>query len=162
MDSDPEDLRQVMRNWASGVTVVTAASGAVRHGMTVSSFTSISLEPPRVLVSLEKSSRTHHLALESGFFGITILSSEQQAISDRFAGRIRELDENRFDGLVIKTLSSGAPFISGSLAFLDCRIAHTYDTGTHTLFIGDVIAMHSEPSAKPLLYFDRRYHNLVN
>ena len=149
-----------MRNWVSGVTVVTAADAGPRHGMTVSSFTSISLEPPRVLVSLEKSSRTHQLAQASGFFGITILSNDQRTISDRFAGRIHELDEKRFDGLEVKTLTSGVPFINGGLAFLDCRIAHTYDTGTHTLFIGDVIAMQSEPSGKPLLYYDRNYQNL--
>ena len=160
MLTDSVELRQVMRSWASGVTVVTATDGTQRHGMTVSSFTSMSLQPPRILVSLEKTTRTHELAIKSGFFGITILAEDQASISDRFAGRISALDENRFEGLAIEILSSGSPFIVGGLAFLDCRVDNTIDTGTHTLFIGDVIAMSGSLTGRPLLYFDRAYHAL--
>lgn len=155
-----EDLRQVMRSWASGVTVVTATDGTSRHGMTVSSFSSISLQPPHVLVSLELSSRTHQLAQKSGNFGITILAQDQSLISDRFAGRISTLDENRFEGLAVEVLTSGAPFIVGGLAYLDCHIVHSYENGTHTLFIGEVIAMCSAGSGQPLLYYDREYRAL--
>lgn len=157
---DSEELRQLMRNWASGVTVVTASDGEHRHGMTVSSFTSLSLQPPRVLVSLEKTSRTHQLIQHSGFFGITILAQDQQSISDRFAGRIGTLDENRFEGLAVEVLTSGAPFIVGGLAYLDCHIVHSFDTGTHTLFIGEVIAMFNALSGQPLLFFNREYRTL--
>lgn len=160
MLTDSIDLRQVMRTWASGVTVVTAANGTQHHGMTVSSFTSMSLQPPRILVSLEKITRTHEMAIKSGFFGITILAEDQASISDRFAGRISTLDENRFEGLAIETLSSGSPFIVGGLAFLDCRIFNTFDAGIHTLFIGDVIAMSGSLTGRPLLYYDRAYHAL--
>jgi flavin reductase (DIM6/NTAB) family NADH-FMN oxidoreductase RutF len=160
MLNENENLRQVMRNWASGVTVVSASDGRQHHGMTVSSFTSISLQPPRVLVSLEQTSRTHELAQLSGYFGITILAQDQIFISDRFAGRISSMDENRFEGLAIETLTSGAPFIVGGLAYLDCHIVHTYDAGTHTLFIGDVIAMCTAQTGQPLLYFDREYRTL--
>ncbi|OGN74410.1 MAG: hypothetical protein A2X25_05850 [Chloroflexi bacterium GWB2_49_20] len=160
MLNENDGLRQVMRNWASGVTIVTAAAESIHHGMTVSSFTSISLQPPQVLVSLEKTSRTHELAQRSGYFGITILAQDQEAISDRFAGRISTMNENRFEGLAIETLTSGAPFIIGGLAYLDCHIVHTYDSGTHTLFIGEVIAMRTAQTGQPLLYYDREYRTL--
>lgn len=160
MPTASEDLRQVMRCWASGVTVVTATDGTLQHGMTVSSFLSISLQPPHVLVSLERTSRTHQLASKSGYFGITILAQDQALISDRFAGRISILDEDRFEGLDVEVLSSGAPFIVGGLAFLDCRIVHSFENGTHTLLIGEVIAMSCAQSGQPLLYYDREYRTL--
>jgi flavin reductase (DIM6/NTAB) family NADH-FMN oxidoreductase RutF len=160
MYAENEDLRQLMRNWASGVTVVTASFGGLQHGMTVSSFTSISLQPARVVVSLEKTSRTCELARNSGYFGITILAKDQQDLSDRFAGRNSLLDDNRFEGLLTVTLTSGAPFLAGGLAFLDCRIVHTYDSGTNILLIGEVIAMQNGQPGLPLLYYDREYRTL--
>ena len=160
MQAENEDLRLVMRNWASGVTVVTAKDGAQFHGMTVSAFTSISLQPPLVLVSLDKLSRTHDLVQNSQHFGVTILADDQKDVSDRFAGRIPALDDHRFLGLAIETLTSGAPFIVGGLAYLDCHIVHTYDTGLHTLFIGEVDALRTAQTGKPLLYHDQDYHDL--
>ena len=160
MSINKDELRQVMRSWTSGVTVVTARHGERKHGMTVNSFTSIELEPPRVIVSLESSCLTHELASQSGHFGITILSAEQKEVSNRFAGRVPEMDENRFEGLAIETLKSGVPFICGGLAFLDCAIVHSYDSGSNTLLIGDVIAASSSAEGNPLVYFDRDYRFL--
>ena len=160
MQDENEDLRQVMRNWASGVTVVTAKHDGQCHGMTVSAFTSISLQPPLVLVSLEKTSRTHEMIKNSQYFGVTILTDDQKDISDRFAGRIPALDDNRFLGLAIETLTSGVPFIVGGLAYMDCHIVHTYDTGLHTLFIGEVDSLCTALSGKPLLYHDQDYRIL--
>jgi flavin reductase (DIM6/NTAB) family NADH-FMN oxidoreductase RutF len=161
MQDENEDLRQVMRNWASGVTVVTAKDGDQFHGMTVSAFTSISLQPPLVLVSLEKTSRTHAMVQNSNHFGVTILADDQKDISDRFAGRIPAMDGNRFLGLAIETLTSGVPFIVGGLAYLDCHIVLTYDTRLHTLFIGEVDTLCSARSGKPLLYHDQDYNTLM-
>lgn len=161
MQGENEDLRQVMRNWASGVTIVTAKDGDQFHGMTVSAFTSISLLPPLVLVSLEKTSRTHDMVQNSQHFGVTVLAEDQKDISDRFAGRIPAMDDNRFLGLAIETLTSGAPFIVGGLAYLDCHIVHTYDTGLHTLFVGEVDALCTAQTAKPLLYHDQDYRTLI-
>jgi flavin reductase (DIM6/NTAB) family NADH-FMN oxidoreductase RutF len=157
---DPEALRLVMRTWATGVTVVATALEGVRHGMTVSSFTSVSLDPPLVLVSLERAAQTHRLLERSGYFSVTVLGDGQQAVSDRFAGRQPE-DEDRFAGLDTFTLVSGAPFISGGLAYFDCRVVSTYLAGTHTVFIGEVLAVQAgDESAAPLLYHDRDYHQL--
>ena len=84
---DSEEMRAAMRNWATGVTVVSTMFNGERHGMTVSSFTSVSIDPAMVLVSLQMEARTYKLVDSSGVFGVTILDNSQQEISDRFAGR---------------------------------------------------------------------------
>jgi flavin reductase (DIM6/NTAB) family NADH-FMN oxidoreductase RutF len=157
---DPEILRKGMRQWASGVTVVTSHLGGERHGMTVSSFTSISLQPPLVLISIEQGRRTHEMIKASGVFGVTILCVEQQEISDRFAGRVAD-GNDRFEGLKTYTLTSGVSFISGGLAGLDCKVVAAVDSGDHTLFIGDVVDIFIDSGNRPLLYYNRKYHQLI-
>ena len=156
MAVDPENLRLAMRKWATGVTVLTTEYQGVIHGMTVNSFTSISLEPPLVLASLEKSTRTHGLVEKSGIFSVTILSEDQQEVSDCFAGRLSD-KENRFENTDTFTLETGAPFISGGLAGVDCRVVASYEAGTHTLFIGEVVAVWISDHPSPLLYYNRSY-----
>lgn len=157
MSIDPNLFRQAMRQWASGVCIVTAIdSNGARQGMTVSSFISASLQPPLVVVSLEQTSRTQRAALESGYFAITLLSQEQQFLADCFAGRTCE-DDSRFVGLPLHTLVSGAPLFTGGLVYLDCQVVATHPVGTHTLFIGEVIALESGTEQAPLLYYNRDY-----
>ena len=159
MAIDPELLRQAMRQWTTGVTIVSARLDSIRHGMTVNSFTSVSLTPPLVLVSLERGARTHGLIKQSGYFGVTILGKEQREISDRFAGRQTEYTD-RFANLGTYTLVSGAPLLDGGLAGLDCRVVSTYEAGTHTVFIGDVLAAQVGNNSHPLVYYDRDYRGL--
>lgn len=158
--SNGEELRATMRLWASGVAVLTARHGENAHGMTVNSFTSISLEPPWVSVSLQKGTRTRDLVLASGFFGVTILAADQQEISDRFAGRVPE-EGDRLAGLKTQTLVSGAPLLEGGLAWLDCRVVQTVDASGSTLVIAQVLATRVlQPQGKPLIYFNRSYRTL--
>ena len=159
MVANAEDLRVAMRNWATGVCVVAVARDGVRHGMTVNTFTSLSLVPPLVMVSLERATKTHQLLEQTGSFAVTILRSDQQAISDRFAGRLPD-DHDRFDGLETFTLLSGAPFLAGGLSYFDCQVVSTYPAGTHTVFIGAVQAVKRGDSGEPLLYFQQDYHGL--
>jgi len=159
MTVDSNQLRAVMRKWATGVTVVTARQDNIMHGMTVSSFTSISLEPPLVLVSLETDTQTHAMVKKSGHFGVTILSQEQETISDRFAGRLGDGDD-RFAGLETKTLVSRAPFLAGGLAYLDCEVVSSFTAGTHTVFIARVLAAQENDGGQPLLYYCRGYRQL--
>lgn len=156
---DPDAMRAAMRQWATGVTVVSSFHDGVRHGMTVSSFTSISLQPPLVLVSLSKDARTHSLVQRSGVFGVTMLNQSQVEISDRFAGRTTE-DQDRFIDLDTFVLHSGAPFLVGGLSFLDCKLIGSYDFGDNTLFIGQVIALQVGADGAPLIYYDRSYRRL--
>jgi flavin reductase (DIM6/NTAB) family NADH-FMN oxidoreductase RutF len=132
----------------------------MRHGMTVSSFTSISLDPPLVLVSLAKDSRTHDLVQQSNIFGITLLNQSQDEISDRFAGRTTE-DQDRFAELETFTLHTGAPFLNGGLSFLDCIVMASQGFGDNTLFIGEVVAVQVTQQSDPLIYYNRGYRRLM-
>jgi flavin reductase (DIM6/NTAB) family NADH-FMN oxidoreductase RutF len=159
MTLDPEQLRLAMRAWSSGVTVVTAAHDGEQHGMTASSFTSVSLEPPLVIISLHTESRTHRLVHAANAFAVSILSADQRALSDRFAGRTD--DEDRFIGLDTETLVTGAPAIKNALARLDCRVIQVISAGMNTIFLAKVVAARSGGDGLPLVYHDRRYWNLV-
>lgn len=156
---DPQTLRVVMRQWTTGVTVVSSFWGDERHGLTVNSFTSISLDPPLVSVSIAQITRTFGLIEKSGIFGVTVLSQTQQEISDRFAGRVPESDD-RFLGLETFTLNTGASFITGGLAWLDCQVVSRLAAGNNTVFLGNVVAAQSVDGGAPLLYYDRDYRNL--
>src|SRR5512133_1407713 len=119
METDPltaaqhaDQLRAAMRAWTSGVTIVTAAYGGQQHGMTVSSFTSVSLDPPMIIVSLQTASRTHDVVVKAGAFGVTILAAGQRELSERFASHAWTMTE-RLDGLETETLVTGAPLIKG-------------------------------------------------
>jgi flavin reductase (DIM6/NTAB) family NADH-FMN oxidoreductase RutF len=159
---DPEDLRRAMRRWATGVTVVASAHQGVRHGMTVSSFTSVSLLPPLVLVSIEQGARTHDLIVASGAYAVTILGAKQQSISDLFAGRLGE-GEDRFLGLETYSLKTGSPLLTSGLAGLDCRVVEALPAGNHTIFVGEVVAAYTgSDTGDPLLYYDRDYREICD
>ncbi len=154
-----ESLRQAMRQWTTGVTVVTSRFGGLRHGMTVNSFTSLSLDPPLVSVTLALETRTQRLVEQSGIFGVTILKEDQAEISDRFAGRIPE-GNDRFAGFEVFELVSGVPFIQGGLAFLDCKVIHAYAMRSSKQYIGEVVAVQIARDGHPLVYHKRVYHRL--
>jgi flavin reductase (DIM6/NTAB) family NADH-FMN oxidoreductase RutF len=158
---DPEQLRGAMRGWSAGVTVVTAQFEGQTHGMTVNSFTSVSLDPAMITISLQGSSRTHEMVLKSHAFGLTILSSKQAHISDLFAGRNPEV-QDRFAGLQTETLITGSPLIVGGLSWLDCRVIQAIEVGMNTLFISEVVAAREGTDGDPLIYHNRKYWNLTD
>jgi flavin reductase ActVB len=161
MTVESEMLRQAMRFWATGVTVVTAAHAGIEHGMTVSAFTSVSLTPPQVLVSLAQNTRTHDLVMQSHHFGISILDSTQLDLSDRFAGRVPD-DMDRLSGIETQKMVSGTPLLKQGLAQLDCHVVTTLGSGTHTIFIGEVLSARFGNEGDPLLYFNRDYKKLMS
>ncbi len=158
---DPDGLRDALRFWTTGVTVVAAADGDIRHGMTVNSFTSLSLDPPLVSVSLEKVTRTHQLVKDAGKFSVSVLSEEQQNISDRFAGRETD-DGDRFADLETWSLVGGSPILKDALAYFDCEVTASHDAGTHTVFIGKVLAcgQQGDGHKAPLVYYNRSYRKI--
>jgi flavin reductase (DIM6/NTAB) family NADH-FMN oxidoreductase RutF len=160
MTVESDLLRQAMRFWATGVTIVTAAHAGVKHGMTVSSFTSVSLLPSQVLISLAQNTRTHDLITRSHHFGISILDSSQTELSDRFAGRMPD-DMDRLEGVETITLVSATPLIKQGLAQLDCHVVTTLGSGTHTIFIGEVLSAHSGNDGEPLIYYNRSYQKIT-
>ena len=149
-----------MRAWTSGVTIVAAAHNGQRHGMTVSSFTSVSLDPPLVIISLQDSSRTRDLVYHAQAFSVTVLSGRQQQVSELFAGRTVD-SQDRMQDVETETLLTGAPFIKGGLAYIDCRVRQSVDVGPNTLFIGEVVAARAGGEGGPLVYHDRMYRRLT-
>jgi flavin reductase (DIM6/NTAB) family NADH-FMN oxidoreductase RutF len=160
---DPTALRMTMRQWVTGVTVVTSAADGFRAGMTVSSFTSVALEPPTVLVCLNKLTYTHKLVQRSGVYAVSMLGIGQEDVSNRFAGfdpRVTEHDQ-RFDGVELTTAVTDAPLIVGAVGWLDCKVIATHDTVTHTVFIAEVVFAQAFEGRQPLVYYNRSYQTLT-
>ncbi|MEP7292723.1 MAG: flavin reductase family protein [Chloroflexota bacterium] len=169
MTVDRNTLRDTLRFWTSGVTVVATlapqnalASAETAYpyaGMTVSSFLSLSLDPPQILVSLAKKSTTTDALLASGVFSVSILHADQAHLADRFAGRSGlSPQQDRFDGVAVHTAASGAPILSDALAWLDCRVHAVHDGSTHWIVVGSVLATRrANEAAPPLIYFNRDY-----
>ncbi len=159
MAVSPERYRQALGRWASGVTIVTSRAGERVHGMTVSAFSSVSLDPPLVLVCADKTSDTYAVIAEAGFFAVNILSSEQQELSDRFASKKDE--DRRFVGLETHEAVTGAPLLPGCLAHLDCQLVATHDAGDHVIYVGRVEAVEEDAAREPLLHFQSAYRALA-
>lgn len=153
-----DQFKQVMRQWASGVTVVTMQAAERKHGLTVSGFVGVSLEPPLVLISIGQELTSYELLKNSTAYAINLLRDDQQALSDRFAGRLGEVD--RFAGLETFSGVTGAPILQDCLAWLDCRVVMSEAVGDHTLYIGEVVAAGSNNPANPLIYWNAGYRRL--
>ena len=151
-------FKYVMRQWASGVSIATMQTEERRHGLTISGFLSISPEPPLVLISVGQELTSDSLLQASGAYAINFLRDDQRELSDRFAGRLGEVD--RFEGLITHTEATGAPILDDCLAWLDCRVVSTHVVGDHTLFIGEVVAAGANSPAGPLVYWNADYHRL--
>lgn len=152
---DPVTFRSVLAQWPSGVTVVTTLAEDGRwHGMTASSFSSVSLEPPLVSVCLDKKLYSHQLIEESGVFGVNVLAKDQGETARVFAGMVPEV-EDRFAGDEWTTAETGVPLLPGALGWLDCRVLHAYDGGDHTIFVGQVLAGQAARRTAPLLFHSR-------
>ena len=134
---DPRDLRRAFGAFATGVTVVTTSGeGDVHWGFTANSFTSVSLDPPLLLVCLGKSSGSREAFEAADHFAVNILSAEQRGVSAAFAGRGVE----KFSGIPWFTRETGSPLIEGSVAWLDCRMHERVDAGDHIILVGRVVA----------------------
>ena len=151
MTFDPESFRHAMRAWTTGVAVLMAAHEGEAYGMTVNSFTSLSLDPPLVTVVLKSDTRVFELVTKSRTFNVTILSAEQQELAANFAGKLHGAER-------MKYLAS---LLDGGLARLDCRVVHTYATGPNTLIVAEVTETRVRSTENPLVYHNREYHQLA-
>ncbi|MFQ5922690.1 MAG: flavin reductase family protein [Anaerolineales bacterium] len=158
MTVGPNELRSVLRQWASGVTVVSAGHHGVLHGMTVSSFSSVSLEPPLISVNIERRTRTHALMTEAGAFGVSILANDQRDLAQRFGGSVPDL-EQRLEGVAHSIGELGSPLLEGCLASLECRVHASLSAGTHTIFVGEAAAWAIQRGKLPLMYWQRDFRS---
>ena len=153
---DQSIFRYVLGHFASGVTVVTARVDDTLHGITVSSFCSLSLDPPLVLICINQFVRTHELLPQAGSFAVNILAENGESISRHFASRI----EDKFATVAYHTGVTGAPLLDAALATIECRLHSQLPGGDHSIFVGEVVAAHARDDADPLLYYRGGYRRL--
>jgi flavin reductase (DIM6/NTAB) family NADH-FMN oxidoreductase RutF len=150
------DFRYVLGHFASGVTVVTTTDADDRPaGLTASAFTSVSLDPPLILICVDHKSQTYPALLERGRFAINILGVEQSDVSRRFAS----ITLDKFDAITWHMSPFGLPLIDGALAHLECTTANTHVEGDHTIFVG-LIEHATATDGEPLMYFRGKYQRL--
>ena len=163
-----QQFKDVLRLWASGVSVVTTPNPKGMRAITVSSVTSLSLDPPLVLICIEKKAHAHAAIARARCFAINILRDDQAALSDQAAGRHRRpaargvparARRRALAGARHRAEVTGAPVLVDSLAWIDCRLVGRHDGGDHTIFVGRVEAAGAS-RGRPLLWFDRDYARL--
>ena len=155
---DPQTFRRVMGHFVTGVTVVTTLDASRPQGITVNALSSVSLEPPLVMVALDRRRFITPTVHAAGRFAVNILGEDQQALSDCFAGAPVEPGRADFCGAPWHPGEIGLPLLDGAVATLQCTVTETFPVGDHDLFIGLVEAVSTaDHQPMPLLYFRRRY-----
>ncbi len=155
-----DDFKKALQLWASGVTVVTTNSEKFGvQGMTVTAFTSVSVNPPQVLVCINDSADTGAGIDESQTFAVNILNADQQDLSSQFAGGTSQ--QQRFENTDWKAGITGAPILNNTLMSLDCKVVEKVLAGTHWIIIGEVQDCVCR-SGEPLLYYRGAYRQLGN
>ncbi len=154
-----DQFRRTMRLWASGVSVVTSRRDGGLQAITVSSFCSLSLTPPLVLVAVAHEARSHTQIAGQRAFAVNILREDQSDLSDLAAGRAGEQGA-WLEGVAHTTAVTGAPILKDCLAWLDCSLSDRHEGGDHTIFVGRVEAC-GDGDGHPLLYFHSAYRRLA-
>jgi 3-hydroxy-9,10-secoandrosta-1,3,5(10)-triene-9,17-dione monooxygenase reductase component len=155
---DSDTFRRVMGHFVTGVTVVTALDGERPFGITVNALSSVSLDPPLVMVALDRRRFLTPIVRAAGRYAVSILSEHQQALSDCFAGAPVEPGRLEFCGASWHAGPTGLPLLDGAIATLECTVVETFSAGDHDLFIGHVDSLGNEAGdPMPLIYFRRRY-----
>lgn len=150
-----EVYRDVIGRFASGVTVITTVTRGVDHGTTASAVSSLSIEPPMLLICLNKTSDTQAAIMQSGVFGVNILAEHQGEVAYQFAKK----GQDKFDGVAVQRGGTGVPLVRDALAHLECEVEETVTGGTHTVFLARVREAAGSEGA-PLTYFRGRFGRL--
>lgn len=160
LERDGAAFRLAMREFANGVALITAARGEQRAGCTATSFCSLSLEPPTLIVCIAKTSSTLALLRTSNAFGVNIVAGAHETLADRFAGRNGVKGAARFAGIDWMTLATGAPLLRDALACMDCTVEEVLERHTHAIVIGRVAAVHRGDGAPALVHWRGRFQQL--
>ncbi len=153
-----DDLKDALASWASGVSVVATRTDELVYGLTVSSFTSLSIDPPLVLVCVGNKNRLPAMIREAGRFAISLLSADQDVASAQFARSGRE--PSATFGVPEERTAAGMPAVADAAAHLDCDLHDQFIVGDHTIIVGRVTQAVARPDREPLLYHRRRYRTL--
>jgi flavin reductase len=155
--ADAKLLRRAFGNFATGVTVVTVG-GHSPHAMTANSFSSVSLDPPLVLVCIERSAVMHRSVIAAGCFGVSVLAAGQESIARHFADHWRPLGQAQFEAVDwMPGAVTGAPLIDGTLARFECELWRSYDGGDHTIFVGRLLTLEWAADDDALLFFRGKF-----
>jgi flavin reductase (DIM6/NTAB) family NADH-FMN oxidoreductase RutF len=154
---DQQLFRHVLGQFPSGVTIVTTCHNRTLHGITVSSFCSLSLDPPLVLVCIDQKCRAHSLIQQSEVFAVNILAENGEGLSRHFASRVPD----KFADIPHSLGETGAPLLEHASATLECRLASVLPGGDHSIFVGRVVAARAYTDIKPLLYHKSGYHRVA-
>jgi flavin reductase len=152
-----KDFRSTVGAFATGVTVVTTRGEEHAYGMTANAFSSVSLDPPLILVCvINPSEGAEHIA-RNGVFAVNILSVDQEPLSRYFASRDRPKGRDAFREVPHRFAASGSPILEGSAAFMDCRLHTTHEAGDHLIFIGEVLELDVQDGGVPLVFHGGGY-----
>lgn len=157
---DQDEFRKALGQFATGVTIITAMSGGEPAGVAANSFTSVSLDPPLVLFCVARTSSTWPKIEQARKFAVNILGEHQESVSRVFAKR-GEPEKGSLRGQGFTIGETGAPILTGCLAFLECRVAEKLEGGDHSIFLGEVVHQGVEEEMRPLVFFRGGYHNLA-
>jgi flavin reductase (DIM6/NTAB) family NADH-FMN oxidoreductase RutF len=153
----PGDFRNAMRRLTGGVSIVTAGRGKDVSGMTVTSVTSLSAEPPALIVSVNRAASSFPLIRRYGFFGVNILNADQLDIAERFTGKDGAKGAGRFAGAAWFARASGVPLLSDALAAIDCEVEEIVERHSHAIVIGRVLDVQVSPRSAALAYWQGQY-----
>lgn len=156
---DTQQFKDVMAKIPTAVAVVTSTSDAGFSGVTVSSFGSLSLDPPLAFVSILKEINSHDRLLNADGFAINVLSREHTFFAEQFSGQT-PLADPEFARVPHRIGALGVPLINGCLSWIECRRWAEYQAGDHTLFVGEIVELQLGESVDPLVYFDREFVEL--
>lgn len=156
-----EDLsaafKAAMRRHPVGVTVVTSMRAGEPRGLTLSAFTSVSADPPTVLVCVNREARSYLYISESRVFCVNLLSAGQHELAQHFS---RGMRERQFDGVDYGNDATGAPVLAGTVGYFDCEVMHEHHAGSHSIFLGRVLSCAALPG-NPLGYFEGGFHDFI-
>jgi flavin reductase (DIM6/NTAB) family NADH-FMN oxidoreductase RutF len=153
---DPREIRHVMGHFATGVTIITTKDeGGAPNGITANAFASLSLDPPLVLVCIDKKANCYHCFEESKLFAVNFLGEHQEHISTRFATKGVE----KFEGIAWHAGHEGLPLLEEAIGYIECVVTDTYEGGDHTIYLGRIVAAEATGD-RPLLFFKGKYRRL--
>ncbi len=148
-------FKQAMRHVPTGVTIVTSLKDGEPRGLTLNSFASVSIDPPALLVCVNREARSYLYISSSRIFCVNVLAGEQRHLAERFAGKVRE---KQFEEIGYEVDVTGAPVLTDAIAHFDCEVAAEHHVGSHSIFIGTVVSCRAR-SGSPLGYFNGGYHD---